>query len=111
VSASVLPAFTVAGTAADERAPEVARGEEAGEWAVAWQVQSAGNGWDLGWVTVDAQGGAVGEAETLSAAPNAQEGVALACDSERSRYLAVWQDGRNAATSLDVYALSPKWAT
>ncbi len=103
--------LTVTAELVSEEAPAVIYGSATAEWVVAWQQNGGGSGWDIGGCVLNTAGQVLGGADALAVATGNQEAVALAYDPGRGRTLAVWQDGRNAETALDVYAQLAKGYT
>jgi RHS repeat-associated protein len=93
--------ITVTSGSAEQTCPDVAANGAGGGWTVAWQ-QGATNS-DLHARHVDGTGLLLGGEEEVSAASSSQEQPALAYDTNRGRYLAVWADYRHQAEGPDVY--------
>ena len=92
--------ITIASGSAQQQYPDVAANGAGGGWTVAWQQGASSP--DVHVRSLDGTGILLGGEETLAAA-NAQERPALSYDTDRGRYLAVWEDHRNSTANADVY--------
>ncbi len=93
--------MVLASGAGDHLHLDLAWDARSGGYALVWQAGSANE--DIHGVLLDEAGAVVGAEEVLSAAENAQERPALAYDTTRRRFLAVWADHRHATTAPDIY--------